>query len=173
MRPGRAGSGVSDPVPSGGIPCATPLSAAVRRGVPALVIAFAALSAVLPAAAATKVLGDLPRRGWLGVQARAGPDGHPTIASGDSRRQRREGRAEGGRRTPRRERHRHRHTRHDRGHAGSHACGRDGEARVRREEEEVDKNVKLVAMPFEKSDEFDILYDVVDTEGARLRLAWW
>ena len=146
-----------------------PLSAAVRRGVPALVIAFAALSAVLPAAAATKVLGDLPRRGWLGVQFAPGPDGHPTIAkvipggsaekaglkAGDALL------AVNGT---------------DTATPGTIAAtlgrmhaGETAKLRVRREEEEVDKNVKLVAMPFEKSDEFDILYDVVDTEGARLR----
>jgi hypothetical protein len=40
---------------------------------------------------------------------------------------------------------------------------------LRRDGKEMDQRVKLAAMPFEKSDDLDVLYDVVDTGKATLR----
>lgn len=142
---------------------------AALRDVPAALVVVAAFAAPLPVGAATEVLGDLPRRGWLGVQFAPGPDGHPTIAAiipGGSAEKAglREGDAllavDGA----------------DTQVPGTIAAtlgrmhaGDVAKLRFRREDGEADRKVKFVAMPFEQSDEFDVLYDVVDTGSAKLR----
>lgn len=118
-----------------------------------------------PAAAGTVVLGDLPRRAWLGTQLAPGPDG-PTVAAileggaaglreGDVLRSL-EGASLIG---P--------------GAVAAALAGRHGGQTVRvgilRDGAEQEVDVTLKPFPFEQSDEFDVIYDVVENGDVRMR----
>ncbi len=131
--------------------------------------ALLSLAAEDAARAETEVRGNLPRRGWLGAQMAPSEDGHPSITKilpGGSlaAAKLKEGdvltaidgkdaagpgavaQALGPKRA---------------GDVAKFTVSRVGESR--------DFDVKLVMLPFEQSDTFDILYDIVESEGAKLR----
>lgn len=132
----------------------------------AAALAAAALSlAPAAAAAGTVVLGDLPRRAWLGTQLAPGPDG-PTVAAileggaaglreGDVLRS-----LEGAPLTAP-------------GAVAGALAGRRGGQTVRvgilRDGAEQEVDVTLKPFPFEQSDEFDVIYDVVELGDVRMR----
>lgn len=135
---------------------------------PAVIAALISL-APLVASAETEVRGELPRRGWLGAQMAPSEDGHPrinqimpggslagakvkegdvlmSIDGKDLAGPGAVGAALGKKRA---------------GDVAKFAVLRDGKTR--------ELDVKLVALPFEQSETFDVLYDLVDAQGEKLR----
>ena len=143
------------------------LTASGRRRLLAAGITVAAMLASGQAAlAGTVVLGDLPRRAWLGTQLSPGPEGYPAVAAllpgspaglraGDVLRT-----LDGAELT-------------GPGAVGAALAGRHAGDKVRvgvrREGRNVEVDLTLTAYPFEKSDEMDVIYDVVEAGDVRMR----